>query len=77
MSSSSPSFHTPPSKKISMVPSTPKSTPPASDDEDELIDELHINDPVHGYMEIPDAIKTIIDTPHFQRLRNLKQLGTS
>lgn len=38
-----------------------------------------INDPVHGVMQLnsdeASAIKAIIDTPSFQRLRRIKQLG--
>ena len=33
------------------------------------------NDPIHGRIEIPRACVRIIDTPQFQRLRGLKQLG--
>ncbi|KAL8607471.1 hypothetical protein ACOMHN_004443 [Nucella lapillus] len=33
------------------------------------------NDPVHGHMEMHPLCVAIIDTPEFQRLRNLKQLG--
>ena len=37
-----------------------------------------INDPVHGFIEIPRGIiLTLIDTPAFQRLRRIKQLGLS
>ncbi|CAI2168138.1 14688_t:CDS:10 [Funneliformis geosporum] len=36
-----------------------------------------INDPIHGLMEFDDWMFGIIDTPHFQRLRNIKQLGTT
>ncbi|CAJ0630164.1 11754_t:CDS:2 [Entrophospora sp. SA101] len=36
-----------------------------------------INDPIHGYMEFDDWAIEVIDTPEFQRLRNLKQLGTT
>jgi len=36
-----------------------------------------INDPIHGLMEFDDRIIQFIDTPHFQRLRNIKQLGTT
>jgi len=32
-------------------------------------------DPIHGVIEIPDYCIKIIDTPYFQRLRNIKQLG--
>lgn len=33
------------------------------------------NDPIYGYIEIPSYCIQIIDTPFFQRLRYLKQLG--
>lgn len=33
-------------------------------------------DPIHGYIELDDISLSIIDTPQFQRLRDLKQLGT-
>ncbi|KAI0982752.1 hypothetical protein GJ496_006987 [Pomphorhynchus laevis] len=35
------------------------------------------NDPVHGHIELPYLIVQIIDTPQFQRLRNIRQLGTT
>ena len=42
--------------------------------------DVHVlNDPVHGVMKFDkkekELIKSIIDTPIFQRLRNIKQLG--
>lgn len=33
------------------------------------------NDPVHGHFELPKLLFEFIDTPQFQRLRNIKQLG--
>ncbi|XP_047470194.1 deoxynucleoside triphosphate triphosphohydrolase SAMHD1-like [Penaeus chinensis] len=36
-----------------------------------------IKDAIHGYIEIPALCIRIIDTPQFQRLRFLKQLGTA
>ncbi|XP_050399005.1 deoxynucleoside triphosphate triphosphohydrolase SAMHD1-like isoform X2 [Patella vulgata] len=33
------------------------------------------NDPVHGHIEIPPLCMKIVDTPEFQRLRFLKQMG--
>uniref|UniRef100_A0A8C6T9R5 HD domain-containing protein n=1 Tax=Neogobius melanostomus TaxID=47308 RepID=A0A8C6T9R5_9GOBI len=33
------------------------------------------HDPIHGHMEFDPILVKIIDTPQFQRLRNLKQLG--
>jgi len=32
-------------------------------------------DPVHGTIEISRKLSKVIDTPQFQRLRNIKQLG--
>uniref|UniRef100_A0A673KTD8 HD/PDEase domain-containing protein n=1 Tax=Sinocyclocheilus rhinocerous TaxID=307959 RepID=A0A673KTD8_9TELE len=34
------------------------------------------NDPIHGHMELHPLLVKIIDTPQFQRLRHIKQLGT-
>uniref|UniRef100_UPI0037E73F02 deoxynucleoside triphosphate triphosphohydrolase SAMHD1 isoform X2 n=1 Tax=Semicossyphus pulcher TaxID=241346 RepID=UPI0037E73F02 len=34
-----------------------------------------MNDPIHGHVELHPLLIKIIDTPQFQRLRNLKQLG--
>ena len=34
-----------------------------------------IYDPIHGFIEITPLMQIIIDTPEFQRLRDLKQLG--
>ncbi|EDR41102.1 HD phosphohydrolase domain-containing protein [Dictyostelium discoideum AX4] len=36
-----------------------------------------INDVIHGHMEVPDYIMDFIDTEQFQRLRDLKQVGTT
>ncbi|MEZ4775401.1 MAG: HD domain-containing protein [Bacteroidia bacterium] len=37
-----------------------------------------INDPVHGFIEVSrGSLLTLIDTPAFQRLRRIKQLGLS
>ena len=33
-------------------------------------------DPIHDHIEIDSIAKKIIDTPYFQRLRNIKQLGS-
>uniref|UniRef100_A0A3B3DHA3 HD/PDEase domain-containing protein n=1 Tax=Oryzias melastigma TaxID=30732 RepID=A0A3B3DHA3_ORYME len=33
------------------------------------------NDSIHGHVELPSLLVKIIDTPQFQRLRNIKQLG--
>ncbi|XP_070560518.1 uncharacterized protein [Ptychodera flava] len=35
-----------------------------------------IQDPIHGTIEMDPVYMTIIDTPEFQRLRNIKKLGT-
>ncbi|CAC5366932.1 SAMHD1 [Mytilus coruscus] len=34
-----------------------------------------LNDPIHGTIELDSLLISIIDTPQFQRLRNIKQLG--
>lgn len=36
-----------------------------------------INDPVHGHITLPDYCVEIVDTPQFQRLRELKQMGAA
>lgn len=33
------------------------------------------NDSIHGHIYMPDYCVRVIDTPHYQRLRDLKQLG--
>ncbi|XP_026187309.1 deoxynucleoside triphosphate triphosphohydrolase SAMHD1-like [Mastacembelus armatus] len=33
------------------------------------------NDPIHGHIELHPLLVKIIDTPQFQRLRNIRQLG--
>lgn len=38
---------------------------------------MEYNDIIHGKFYIPDYICTIIQTPHFQRLKNIKQMGLS
>ncbi|TIC21145.1 WD40 repeat-like protein [Wallemia mellicola] len=39
--------------------------------------ERKINDPIHGYITLDTLCFSVIDTPQFQRLRYLKQLGSS
>lgn len=36
---------------------------------------MEIRDPVHGNIELSDAETNVIDTPEYQRLRQIKQLG--
>ncbi|CAG8806695.1 7176_t:CDS:2, partial [Racocetra persica] len=36
-----------------------------------------IKDPIHGYIEFEGWAVKFIDTPQFQRLRDIKQLGTA
>lgn len=35
------------------------------------------NDPIHGHITLSPLCVDVIDTVHFQRLRDLKQLGTA
>ncbi|RXN27971.1 deoxynucleoside triphosphate triphosphohydrolase SAMHD1-like protein [Labeo rohita] len=39
------------------------------------LDAQIFNDPIHGHMELHPLLVKIIDTPQFQRLRRIKQLG--
>src|SRR5438270_11390975 len=36
---------------------------------------MHIRDPIHGAIEISADERALVDTPQYQRLRNVKQLG--
>lgn len=36
----------------------------------------YIKDPIHGHIYMPQEVVEFIDTPQFQRLRDLKQLGS-
>ncbi|MFB6226124.1 MAG: HD domain-containing protein [Candidatus Paceibacteria bacterium] len=38
---------------------------------------MAIYDPIHGYIELEDIFEQLIDTKQFQRLRRIKQLGTT
>lgn len=38
---------------------------------------MTIYDPIHGYIELEKIFKQLIDTKQFQRLRRIKQLGTT
>jgi len=40
-----------------------------------LRQEKVFNDPIHGHIELHPLMVRIIDTPQFQRLRYIKQLG--
>ncbi|XP_043110540.1 uncharacterized protein LOC122355940 isoform X3 [Puntigrus tetrazona] len=52
-------------------PVIPKKREPGRD-----IQMKQFNDPIHGHMELHPLLVKIIDTPQFQRLRHIKQLGT-
>ncbi|KAI8058362.1 HD phosphohydrolase domain-containing protein [Syncephalis plumigaleata] len=45
--------------------------------EEQLLSEKVIADPVHGYIRMNGTCIDIVDTPQFQRLRDLKQMGAS
>src|SRR5213592_1584672 len=36
---------------------------------------MHIRDPIHGAIEISADERALVDSPQYQRLRNVKQLG--
>src|SRR5437868_5014013 len=36
---------------------------------------MHIRDPIHGAIELTADERSLIDSPQYQRLRNVKQLG--
>ncbi|XP_023347596.1 deoxynucleoside triphosphate triphosphohydrolase SAMHD1 [Eurytemora carolleeae] len=38
---------------------------------------MFINDGIHGHIKIPGICRAVIDTPQFDRLRGIKQLGTA
>ena len=40
-----------------------------------VLDLQVFNDPIHGSIELDPLLVKIIDTPQFQRLRKIKQLG--
>uniref|UniRef100_A0A3Q3X7A0 Deoxynucleoside triphosphate triphosphohydrolase SAMHD1 n=1 Tax=Mola mola TaxID=94237 RepID=A0A3Q3X7A0_MOLML len=40
-----------------------------------VLNQIVLNDPIHGHIELHPLLIKIIDTPQFQRLRNIKQLG--
>ena len=55
------------------APTSGASTNNASPEEEGRL----IKDAIHGSIELDPVLAAIIDTPQFQRLRNIKQLGTS
>jgi hypothetical protein len=44
-------------------------------DRETILQGKTFNDNIHGHFQLPHLCVKIIDTPHFQRLRVLKQLG--
>src|SRR5437667_4945220 len=36
---------------------------------------MHIRDPIHGAIEVTADERALVDSPQYQRLRNVKQLG--
>ncbi|KAI9298613.1 HD phosphohydrolase domain-containing protein [Neoconidiobolus thromboides FSU 785] len=46
-------------------------------DDTQLSNPIHISDPIHGYINLEPYLKDFIDTPQFQRLRNLHQNGNA
>ena len=48
-----------------------------ADDDDHDVVYKTINDNVHGHVDIHPLCQSIIDTPQFDRLRSLRQLGSA
>ncbi|KAJ2451445.1 hypothetical protein GGI03_006874, partial [Coemansia sp. RSA 2337] len=46
-------------------------------DADKRDSSKYVNDPIHGYINLDEQVLQLIDTPQFQRLRHLKQMGSS
>ncbi|KAJ2755798.1 hypothetical protein GGI19_001344 [Coemansia pectinata] len=46
-------------------------------DTDKHDNSKYVNDPIHGYINLDEQVLQLIDTPQFQRLRHLKQMGSS
>jgi HD superfamily phosphohydrolase len=42
-----------------------------------LVNPKIIKDPVHGYVEVEDFTRQLLDSPALQRLRYVRQLGFS
>lgn len=53
-----------------------QSSQSTSTDSDLLVAEKIINDPIHTAIKLDKLSCRIVDTPQYQRLRHLKQLGT-
>ncbi|KAJ2742226.1 hypothetical protein GGI20_004633 [Coemansia sp. BCRC 34301] len=46
-------------------------------DADKHNNSKYVNDPIHGYISLGEQVLQFVDTPQFQRLRHLKQMGSS
>jgi HD superfamily phosphohydrolase len=36
---------------------------------------MEVRDPIHGAVHVSDRERAVLDSPYFQRLRNIKQVG--
>ena len=45
--------------------------------EEEDVREIIISDNIHGHIVVPGVCQAVIDTPQFDRLRGLRQLGSA
>ncbi|KAM8753761.1 deoxynucleoside triphosphate triphosphohydrolase SAMHD1-like [Acanthopagrus schlegelii] len=54
---------------------TPSESSKLSEEEKTIFQSKVFNDPIHGHLELHPLLIKIIDTPQFQRLRFIKQLG--